>query len=436
MIWCNFASLKKETMYRKHFTLGGYYSRLQEFFERYVFSSRKRFFLSLFIPLTLIYGATASWELPQDPDVLTIAVSAWHMGHTGSPLQSGYEQLTSKPYFGPMGSFVDAPGGVVSQYPPGAALLAAPVYALTPGDLQPHVISNPSMPELSKISIPLPSFWQATTVAIITTAAAISVLALIFLEQWTPEKAWIAAWITALGTSAWSVAADSLYLHGPAMLWIALGVYLSSQRRYWESGLAFGAAVLTRPHTAVIPAAVGLGLGMKKRQLRPILLIGLTSMLGVVALLAYNLLVFERFSIQAGYSDAFAENLTSKNVVFFLKNILGGLLDPRQGFLVLSPFFLLLLPGLFAAWRNSEDWVRVSAIGGLIYLLLQFKMNRYNPGNTTLYRYPLEALTASAPLWFAAYRYWLKEARPVWRRLWPKSVVLAIGIQCLAVWFF
>ncbi|MEA3640866.1 MAG: hypothetical protein VBE63_13100 [Lamprobacter sp.] len=108
---------------------GGYLSRFQAAFERSLFSSRKRFFLSLFLPLTLTYGVTASWELPQDPDVLTIAVSAWHIGHTGSPVQFGYEQLTSKPYFGPMGSFVDAPGGVVSQYPPGAALLAAPVYA-------------------------------------------------------------------------------------------------------------------------------------------------------------------------------------------------------------------------------------------------------------------------------------------------------------------
>lgn len=42
----------------------GCYSRVQAFFERHLFSSRKRFFLSLFIPLTLIYGATASWTLP------------------------------------------------------------------------------------------------------------------------------------------------------------------------------------------------------------------------------------------------------------------------------------------------------------------------------------------------------------------------------------
>lgn len=430
-------------MRRKRFTIDSqlfsekrksrYYSGLQAFFDRYIFSSRRRFFLSVFIPLTLIYSLTASWDLPQDPDVLTIAVSAWHIGHTGSPVQSGYEQLTRKPYFGPMGSFVDAPSGVVSQYPPGASLLAAPVYALTSGELQVHAISNPSEPELSMVDIPLPPFWQATAVAVITTAAAIGFLALAFMEQWTPQAAWRAAWIAAFGTSAWSVAADSLYLHGPTMLWIALGVYLSSQRRYWASGLAFGAAVLTRPHTAVIPAAIGLGLGAQQRRLNPILRIGLASLLGVVALLAYNLLIFAKISIQAGYSSAFAENLISVDATGFLTNLFGGLFDPRQGFLLLSPFLLLLLPGLFFAWKKSEIWVRAAAIGGLIYLLLQFKMNRYNPGNTTLYRYPLEALTASAPLWFAAYRYWLKDAAPIWRRLWPKTVALAIGIQGIAI---
>jgi hypothetical protein len=60
-------------------------------------------------------------------------------------------------------------------------------------------------------------------------------------------------------------------------------------------------------------------------------------------------------------------------------------------------------------------------------------MNRYDPGKMGLYRYPLEALTASAPLWFAAYLYSLKDAQRIWRRLLPKAVVLAIGIQIAAI---
>jgi hypothetical protein len=67
---------------------------------------------------------------------------------------------------------------------------------------------------------------------------------------------------------------------------------------------------------------------------------------------------------------------------------------------------------------------------------MQFKMNRYNPGNVTLYRYPLEALTASAPLWFAAHLHWLRGLwrRPKWRLMFKTTVIMAIGLQTLAIW--
>ena len=403
-------------------------------FERFVARSRLQFFLSLFVPLTLLYGATASWQL-HDFDVVTNAVSAWHLGNTGSPLLPGYEHLARAPYEGFMGSFMDAPGGTVSKYPPGAALLAAPLYALTPGGLELADLSNAARPDL-RTAIPVPPAWPSTLVAVLATAAAMSLLGLTVLVQGSAREAWMAAWIAALGTSAWSVASEALYMHGPAMLWIALGVSLSSRQRYWGSGLAFGAAVLTRPHTAVIPAAIGLGLSADQRSLTPIVRIGLASVLGVLVLLTYNLLTFEKLSVLAGYGDVFAQKLVEADTFGFLNNLLGGLFDPFQGFLVLSPFLLLLFPGLLPAWRQSDPWVRAAAVGGLIYLLLQFKMNRYNPANATLYRYPLEALTASAPLWFAAYLYWLKGLwqRPLWRLLFKITVLIAVALQGLAIW--
>ena len=405
-------------------------------FERVITRSRLTFFVSLLVPLTLLYSATASWHL-HDFDVLTNIASAWHLGNTGSPVLPGYEHLARPPFEGFMGSFMEAPGGTVSKYPPGAALLAAPLYALTPGDLALETITNAARPDL-ETEIPWPPVWPSTLVAVIATALAMSLLGLTFLEQGTVREAWMATWVAALGTSAWSVASDALFMHGPAMLWIALGVYLSSRQHYWGSGLAFGAAVLTRPHTAVIPAAVGLGLGAYGRRMTPIVRVGLASSLGVLALLTYNGLTFGRWSVLGGYGAVFAEKLVTPETRSFLDNLLGGLFDPFQGFLVLSPFLLLLVPGLLPAWRRSDPWVRGAAIGGLIYLLLQFKMNRYNPANATLYRYPLEALTASAPLWFAAYRYWLKARwqRRGWRLLFKVAVLLAIGAQGMAIWLF
>ncbi|WP_201243772.1 hypothetical protein [Halochromatium salexigens] len=392
------------------------------------------FFLSIFLPLLIIYGLTAHWTLPYDPDAMSNVVASWHLGNTGSVISHGYEDFTSTPNHGAIVSFVDSPNGPVSKYPPGAAMLPAPLYALEPSQLLPVTITNASRPEVGSINFLLPALWPATLSCVLATAAAIGFVGISFLQIGSPRDAWIAAMIAGLGTSAWSVASAELFQHGPAMLWIALSVYLSSQQRYWAAGLSFGAAILTRPLTAVIPAIVGFGIGVYGRSFFPILRIGLASSLGVLFLLLYNLLVFDALSITGGYGDGITQGLEAFDIWSYLITIIGGLFDPFQGFLVLSPFFLLLIPGLLPAWRQTPPWVRVSALGGLVYLLMQFKLNRYNPANTTLYRYPLEALTVSAPLWFAAYRFWLKDAGPTWRRLWPKAVVLAIGIQGIGVW--
>lgn len=406
---------------------------LKRLFDRAVTQSELRFFISIFLPITVVYAVTASWDFPPDFDALTNTVSAWHIANTGSVRLPGYEPLTRPPYAGLMGAFTEVEGSAVSSCPPGTAFLAALAYAVAPGELSTVHLGNAGRPELASIAVPFPPTWPATLVAVLTSAIAVSCLGLTFLRQADPREAWAATWVAGLGTSAWSVASSTLYMHGPAMMWIALGVYWSSRQGYWKSGLAFGAAVVTRPHTAVIPAALGLGLGASDRNLRPIVRIGLASFLGVIVLVTFNHLVFDKTSAVAGYGEAFAERLATSDLGYLFHNILGGLFDPTQGFLLLSPFLLLLTPGLITAWRKSEPWVRSAAIGGLIYLILQFKMNRYDPANATLYRYPLEALTASAPLWFAAYLYWLKRMQGSWRRLFPKAILFAITTQLLVL---
>lgn len=403
-------------------------------FERFVFPSYTRFFLTIFVPLALIYGATAKWTLPQDPDVVTIAVSAWHIGNSGSPFLPGYEHLTRPPYVGPMGFFRMTHEGPAAQYPPGASLLASPAYALTPGVLREREVVNASAPEASPVNVPVPPLWQATVIAVLSTAAAVALLGLVFAGQGGMRAAWVAAWIAGLGTSAWSVASRELFMHGPAMFWLAFGLFLATRTRYWGSGVAFGAAVLTRPHTAFIAACVGLAIAIRDRSFVPVVRIGVASSLGLVSLLIYNYHVFGRASIWGGYDEAFAENLIGADWGFFLKNVLGGLLAYDQGFLLWSPFLLFLVLGLPRAWRNIDPALLGAAIGGLVYLLLQYRMNRYNPGNTTLYRYPLEALTASAPLWFAAYLHWIRGSSGRLLRAFGAMVLISVMLQGLAVW--
>lgn len=414
---------------------GSYYSGLQSFFARHIFSSRWRFFLSLFIPLTFIYSVTASWDLPQDPDTITNAVTAWHLGHYGSPFLPGYEDFTAGPQAALFFHFVMGHHGAVAQYPPGAALLAAPLYAVSSNTVRDEVtLYRPSDPHVESVNILLPSFWQATAVAVLSTAAAIAFLGLIFLSQGSPKEAWVATWIAGLGTSAWSIASEMLWQHGPAMLWITLGLFLSLQRRWWSSGLAFGAAVLTRPHTAVISACLGVSSVLESRSIMSALKVGLAACLGLVALLAYNYFVFRSISVSGGYSNNFVNNLVDSDATMLLVNLLGGMFDPRVGLLVWSPFLIILLPGILQGWRQT-DWVFCgAAVGGVIYLLLQFKMNRYMPGYTIPYRYPLEAITAAAPLFFASYIYWVKYRQRL-KNLLIKTSVLSIGLHAIAVLF-
>ncbi|WP_201243771.1 hypothetical protein [Halochromatium salexigens] len=388
-------------------------------------ASLRRFFLSIFIPLVIIYGLTASWQLPVNGDALTNAITAWHIGNKGTVYLTGYGHLTEKPFHGPFGYYVSTPKGTVSQYPPGAALLAVPVYMLAHGRLHEAVLLNPSRPEIEAVAVSLPPLWPATVTAVLATAAAIAFLGLVFRGQSQPREAWIAAWVVGLGTSAWSVASDALWQHGPAMFWIALGLLLSSRKNYWASGLALGGAVLTRPHTAFVCACLGIACGVSNRSIRPVISIGVGSALGLLFLLVYNALIFSEVSISGGYGDSFQNRLVSFDFLFLFLNILGGLLDPRVGFLIWSPFLILLLPGLPVAWKNSGPWARGAAVGGLIYLLLQYKMNRYLP-EFIPYRYPLEALVASAPLWFAAYLYHIKNSNNRIKRIF--IYLLASGV--------
>jgi hypothetical protein len=84
------------------------------------------------------------------------------------------------------------------------------------------------------------------------------------------------------------------------------------------------------------------------------------------------------------------------------------------------------------AWKAAPSWVRGAAGGAVLYLLLQYKANRYSGGvNFVTYRYPLEALTALAPLLFLSYSKWVK-ARSRRVTLFVLAVALSIVIHALA----
>jgi alpha-1,2-mannosyltransferase len=220
------------------------------------------------------------------------------------------------------------------------------------------------------------------------------------------------------------------------MMWIAAGTLLSIRHKAL-AGFAFGAAILTRPHTALVAACNGLWQSAKDRSPRPAFLIGIGSCVGLATLIVFNNAIFGSASISGGYGGSFANRATSWNVLDYAGNVLLALVHPIRGVLVYSPFLIPLLIGLPAAWKAAPSWVRGSAVGGLLYLLLQLKANRYSGGaGFWAYRYPLETLAAAAPLLLLSYTQWVTKQSDLTRKLFRWLLLVSVLFTAIGAIFF
>jgi hypothetical protein len=367
--------------------------------------SRARIFTIVAAPLFVLYLATATWTVPYNMDALTNVLAAAEIAYESDPFLEEHEVLADERYQGYAAWVVAAGDTAASKYPPGAAALAVPFYKIWPeGD----ATADYSDLHGEIVELPIPSLFPAAMTSAAVGAITVGLLALAFARLADSRLAVAGAYVAGLGTGIWTVASDSLWQHGPAMMWIAAGTLLSASHGVW-SGFGFGAAVLTRPHTGVVAACNGLWLSWQRRSIVPALKTAIGVTIGLAGVVAYNNYVFGSTSIAGGYSSKFGDRLLSLNVLEFLGNVILALVHPMSGLLVYTPFLILLFPGLRAGWRAAPAWVRGSAVGGLVYILIQWKANRYSGGGGFWgYRYPLEALAAGAPLLFLSYTEWVQ----------------------------
>lgn len=388
----------------------------------------RRLFMVVAGPLFVLYLLTATWTLPYNIDAFTNVLTAHEIGVSGDVYLDDYAALAVPDYIGNISWVVPTgEGSFASQYPPGAAVLAAPLYAVWPGGLD-VIQAKGNNIEAPPVEIAMPPLGPAAITAALATAVAIGLLSLVFLRLSDTRSALIGALVAGLATSAWSVAADKLWLHTGDMLWLAVATYLVANQEIW-AGFGYGMAILTRPHTALISAATGLGKAVSQRSIRPVIRIGIGSAAGLAGLVVFNQIVFGSASILGGYGSAFNERAASLNLIDYLGNVSLALVHPVRGLLVYSPFLLVLVPGLRRAWQVAPAWVKGSAVGGVLYLLLQLKANRYSGGaGFWAYRYPIEMLVAAAPLLFLAYTRWVAD-RPRAVRIFIWATMLSVGLQ-------
>lgn len=371
----------------------------------------------VFVILLIVYLTTATYSGNLSPDPPSAAIPAWQLATHGN--------LTLDEFEGVMPWFVESGGRIVSNRTPGVIFFAVPFYWL---------LGAPDAPSVA----------PSTLAAVLAAAGAMTLLHLVFRRLAPPSTAIAATLVAGLATSTWSVSADAIWPHGPNQLWLTAAMLGLAAERYWSSGIAFGLAVFTRPHLAVVAAISGVWTAFRRRSLRPVLYIGVPAAFGLVALLYYNSLAFPGGdALGGGYGGRPVQSLVGRPWWHYGDDIAGTLISPDRGLFVLSPFLLSLLPGLRAAWRAAPGWARTAAASGLVFMLVQMRISYFPGGSHTFsgghnfysYRLSLEFLTLAAPLLLLSYREWVARSRTR-QRIFSALVLLSIAIQGLGAAFY
>jgi alpha-1,2-mannosyltransferase len=370
--------------------------------------------LLVFLPLAVLYLGTVSLdEDKMSPDPVAAALPAWRIANFGDL------NLDAWGFNNPW--VVRANGRRVSNREPGIIFAGVPFY-LAIGRNTDH-----------------PSLFPAAVAAAVYAAAAMAFLALVFRKLLSARGAVLAAFLAALGTSTWSVSADQLWPHGPDQLLLVLSMLALSREKHVRTGIAYGLAILIRTHLAASAAVVGIWDSIRTRPLKPALCVGIPSAIGLATLFWYTSHVYGHADVNAGYGGEFGgyptEQLAHATNNYFV-NWLGFFFSPERGIFVVTPFLLLLVPGLVRAWRVAPPWVRSSAVGGLAYIAIQHRINYFSGGSRFWgYRLAIETVTLCAPLLCLAWREWT--ALKTWRRkLFAGLATWSVGVQLIGATMF
>jgi hypothetical protein len=348
----------------------------------------------LFAITATVFLLTSHWWTGQVSDAVAASWPAWQLAHTGSFDLTGAHGLPDNPFIAVVH------GHTVANRTMGVVLIAIPVNLLLA--------------------------WTGLE------ALAVANMGLVLRAVTTPRRAVLGALLLAFGTSVWTVASAELWTHGPDMLWLSLGLLLLSRRRLWGAGLALAPSITTRPHLAATIAVLGLYLAWRQRGIRPLFALGLPAFAAVGLLVAWNGWYYGHPSIggayvgQVGRATALPTSASASSD--FLVNVAGSLVSGWCGLLVFSPVIVVLALALPSGWRRAPAWARGALLGGLVYQVLQFRIDTFNGGGTFYgNRLMIELLVLAAPVVAIGYFAWVAGRR--WRSCVTTSLAaVSVGI--------
>jgi hypothetical protein len=230
----------------------------------------------------------------------------------------------------------------------------------------------------------------------------------------------------ALGTAVWSSNSRSLYQHGAATLFIALGLAALITRRprlVAVAGLLLGLAVLTRPTNAIIAAVLGVYVLRHERRV----------FVGFAALAAIPCLLLAAYSwVYWGTPLALGQGqgLTGFTAPEPVLAAVGLLLNPNRGLLVFSPIFVFSVAYTVYLVRRRVGppllhyviWSSMALIG------LYTVWGDWASGHTYGYRFLIE-LVPGLMLLLAACWTQVIEPRPYLRAVFMTAMIFSIYVH-------
>ncbi len=212
-----------------------------------------------------------------------------------------------------------------------------------------------------------------------------------------------------LGTALWPIAGQSLWQHGPSVLWWSVCFYAMCRMfetekapaiRRWMvlGGLAAGFAVMCR--TVNGAAAVIFSLAMLSRFHWRGLWFAIPAGICTLLLLGYNLYFFDSWKggdvvLHSLHWELDRVSEQSWSTPLHI-GLAGQLISPSRGLLIFSPFLLFSFWGMWTIWKKEGDLWRLFAytIPVPIILLLVFSKYVVWWGGNSHYgpRYQIETL--------------------------------------------
>ena len=406
-----------------HFLAGGHMTaasadavgnRIAQSAERLLLSIRRdeigdrRLAMLVFLPVLACYLASAHWAL-SGSDATAAAWPAWSLVHSGTLHLEHLKDLPPNAWF-----IRGAHGHLVSSRMPGVIFIGLPAqvfFAWTGWD---------------------PVTSSVLTAAVVA-AAAVSLTTVLLRRCSSAGAALVGGCVLAFGTTLWTVAGTELWTHGPDALWLAAGlVALSAGRTAW-SGVLFAPAVSTRPHLIVAIAAIGVFVAWKRRSFRILPALGIPGAVGLAVVIAFNWYQFGTATLSGGVYSYAGHNAIAGTGGGLLASTgdwasmtLAFLVSPLRGVLPYSPVVLLAVIGFRPAWRQLPDWGRGAAVGGVLYLLVQARINGiYSSFGFFGYRLTIEAVVLWSPLIFLC-------AKELWTR-GQRTMVFILSAASVAI---